>query len=206
MIIDLTKIIKDYNIALQGVIHVGGYNGEEIYEYKNLGIKDMVFFEPQKDLYNQILNKKAGDDNIKAFNFGLGSEKTKLKMYRSFGNDGASSSFLKPEKHLSLYPGIIFEQTEEEFEVYRMDDVVENKSQYNFLNMDVQGFELEVLKGGYETLKHIEIIICEVNRDEVYEHNAHIDDISKFLKGFKCVEINWLGELWGDACYIRDRN
>jgi hypothetical protein len=68
MIIDLTKIIKDYNIALQGVIHVGGYNGEEIYEYKNLGIKDMVFFEPQKDLYNQILNKKAGGKNLDELN------------------------------------------------------------------------------------------------------------------------------------------
>ena len=33
MIIDLTKIIKDYNIALQGVIHVG-----DIMEKKSMNI------------------------------------------------------------------------------------------------------------------------------------------------------------------------
>ena len=30
--------------------------------------------------------------------------------------------------------------------------------------MDVQGYELEVLKGGLETLKQVDYVYCEVNR------------------------------------------
>jgi len=205
MIVNFKKAITDYNIIPKGVIHVGGYNGDEIYEYTALDIKEMVFFEPQKDLYEQILSKKAGNEKIITYNFGLGSTTTKLKMYRSFGNDGASSSFLEPEKHLTLHPGIAFKETEEEFNIYKMDDVIINKELYNFLNMDVQGYELEVLKGGVETLKHIDIIVCEVNRDSVYKNNAHINDLDKFLEEyrFKRIEVNWLGNLWGDACYVK---
>ena len=37
------------------------------------------------------------------------------------------------------------------------------------INMDVQGYELEVLKGATKTLEQVDYVYCEVNRDEVYE-------------------------------------
>ena len=37
--------------------------------------------------------------------------------------------------------------------------------------MDVQGYELEVLKGGLETLKQVDYVYCEVN---MYENNAYM--------------------------------
>ena len=46
--------------------------------------------------------------------------------------------------------------------------------------MDVQGYELEVLKGATETLKHVDYVYCEVNRDEVYEGNAYVEEIDEF--------------------------
>jgi hypothetical protein len=75
----------------------------------------------------------------------------------------------------------------------------------NFLNMDVQGYELEVLKGGIKTLENIDYVYCEVNRDEVYENNAYIEDIDKFLSdlNFERVVVEWTGETWGDALYIK---
>jgi hypothetical protein len=57
--------------------------------------------------------------------------------------------------------------SQESVEVHLLDDY--DCHNYNFINMDVQGYELEVLKGGAETLNHVDYVYCEVNRDEVYE-------------------------------------
>ena len=73
--------------------------------------------------------------------------------------------------------------------------------------MDVQGYELEVLKGGLETLHQVDYVYCEVNRDEVYENNAYVEEIDKFLSDYNMtrVETDWAGDIWGDALYIRQK-
>ena len=76
---------------------------------------------------------------------------------------------------------------------------------FNMMNIDVQGFELEVLKGASNTLQNIDYIICEVNRDEVYEGCPHINDISDYLNTFHfaLIHAEWQSKSWGDALYVR---
>ena len=64
--------------------------------------------------------------------------------------------------------------------------------------MDVQGFELEVLKGGENCIKNIDYITTEVNRDEVYKDCAKVEQIDQFLDdyGFIRVETSWEGIIW----------
>ena len=78
-------------------------------------------------------------------------------------------------------------------------------SGYNFLNIDVQGFELEVLKGACGSLKNIDSMIVEVNRDEVYSGCPMIEDIDNFLQDFNFtrVEVGWQSKSWGDAFYAK---
>ena len=97
-----------------------------------------------------------------------------------------------------------FEGTEE-VEV----DILDNYDlgSINFINMDVQGYELEVLKGAVKTLNQIDYVYCEVNRGEVYENNAMIGEIDEYLGKYKFerVETHWPEEWfqWGDAVYIK---
>ena len=44
-----------------------------------------------------------------------------------------------------------------------LDDNFNNKDQYNFINIDIQGYELEALKGMPNQLKIAEYIYLEVN-------------------------------------------
>ena len=44
-----------------------------------------------------------------------------------------------------------------------------------------KGYELEVLKGAKETLNHIDYVHCEVNKSEIYEGNAFIEQIDDHL-------------------------
>jgi hypothetical protein len=71
--------------------------------------------------------------------------------------------------------------------------------------MDVQGYELEVLKGASKFLSHIQFIYCEVNRAEVYEGCPMIEEIDQFLGeyNFERVDTNWAGDTWGDALYVK---
>jgi hypothetical protein len=120
-------------------------------------------------------------------------------------NQQESSSILKPKIHLDQYPNITFNETEAVI-LSKLDDY--NYKDYNFINMDVQGYELEVLKGSTETLKFVDYVYCEVNRDEVYENNALVEQLDEFLNpyNFNRVETEWVGDTWGDALYIKSKN
>lgn len=187
---------------ITGIIHVGGHYGEEIQDYINEGIQNIIVFEPLSNNF-QILEKKCKNLNadIVGHQVALGSEKKVVEMYVS-SNDALSSSILKPKIHLTQYTDILFDK-KETVEVNLLDNYETDNC--NFLNMDVQGYELEVLKGGKKTLEHIDYVYCEVNRDEVYENNAYIEDIDKFLSdlNFERVVVEWTGETWGDALYIK---
>jgi len=69
---------------------------------------------------------------------------------------------------------------------------------------------VNLLKGGKNTLNNIDYVYCEVNRGEVYEGNAMIEDIDTFLGkyGFERVETHWPASYytWGDALYIKGNN
>lgn len=207
MLISLAELINKYEMKITGVIHVGAHYGEEIVDYLDNGIEEMILFEPLKNNY-EILKQKAisvrdrlivGD--IEIHNVALGPEETRTTMFVS-SNEQQSSSILKPKQHLIQHPNVLFPTTEE-VEVKTLDSF--NTYEYNFLNMDVQGYELEVLKGSIYTLEQIEYVYCEVNRAEVYECNAFIEEIDEFLLSYNLhrVETDWSGEIWGDALYIK---
>ncbi len=204
MLISFTEIKKKYNMNISGIIHVGGHFGEEILEYVQNQIQNIVIFEPSESNF-KILEENVSqlNANISGYQVALGSTEGIMEMYIS-SNNGLSSSLLKPKKHLTQYSDITFNQ-KEFVEVKTLDSY--SFSEYNFINMDVQGYELEVLKGGSETLKHVDYVYCEVNRDEVYENNAYIEEIDEFLSSYNMerVEVNWQGDTWGDALYIKKK-
>jgi len=202
MLLSFTALKRKYKMDIKGIIHVGGHYGEEISEYVDNGIQDILIFEPIGENFD-VLSERVQDlnANIAGYQVALGSERGEFTMYVS-DNEKQSSSLLKPKVHLTHHPHVKFPSTET-VEVHLLDDY--DCDNCNFINMDVQGFELEVLKGGKKTLEHVDYVYCEVNRDEVYENNALVEELDEFLGeyGMKRVETDWAGEIWGDALYIR---
>ena len=204
MIISFSNIVKKYNMNINGIIHIGAHYGEEVEDYINEGIQNVILFEPLSDNFDILHeNSQNLNANIEAYQVALGSEPGEATMYVS-DNEKQSSSILKPKVHLSHHPDVKF-PSKEEVEVHLLDEY--DCHNYNFLNMDVQGYELEVLKGGAETLKHIDYVYCEVNRDEVYENNAYVEELDEYLANYNMgrVETVWSGGIWGDALYIKQK-
>ena len=203
----LKNLITKYDMNVTGVIHVGAHYGEEVSDYISNQIFNMVLFEPLKENYKILadniekLTNNISDVNISMFNYALGSTESNNVMYVS-SNEKQSSSILKPKQHLIQHPNVFFLETEDVF-TRRLDTF--DTYNYNFLNMDVQGYELEVLKGAEKTLEKIDYVYCEVNRAEVYENNAFIEDIDDYLSSYGMirVETDWAGGTWGDAFYTK---
>jgi FkbM family methyltransferase len=205
MLINFSDLYKKYNMSITGIIHIGAHYGEELEEYSLNNIPSIVLFEPLSANF-RVLEQRATqfNMNIIGHQVALGNGSGKVEMFLS-SNQQESSSILKPKIHLDQYPNITFNETEAVI-LSKLDDY--NYKDYNFINMDVQGYELEVLKGSTETLKFVDYVYCEVNRDEVYENNALVEQLDEFLKpyNFNRVETEWVGDTWGDALYIKSKN
>jgi FkbM family methyltransferase len=200
MIIQISRIVSLFEC--RGVIHVGAHHGWEYPHYKAAGLTDIVMIEPHPGNFAQ-LTKGVGPECV-LFNTALGRNIGSSEMHVEEANMGQSNSLLKPAKHLDQYPKIQFTGTVV-VPVTTLDDLPIERQRYNFLSIDVQGYELEVLKGGVLVLPGIDAICCEVNRDEVYEKCARVEEIDDFLAGFgfKRIITEWVGGIWGDALYLR---
>jgi len=203
MLLNFRDLKTKYNMNITGIIHIGGHYGEEIPEYISNGINDILVFEPLSENFRVLSeNVKNLSGNIHLFNVALGNSAGRTTMYVS-DNEMQSSSILLPKVHLTHHPNVGFPTTEE-VQVCFLDSY--DTKGYNFINMDVQGYELEVLKGARGTLAHVDYVYCEVNRAEVYENNAYVEDLDDFLSQYNMVrvETDWAGEIWGDALYVRN--
>lgn len=202
MLLDLQNLKEKYNLDIKGVIHIGAHVGQEFKTYQIMGIKNVMFFEPLKNTFNR-LKENVGDKAI-LVNTALGNIEGEVEMFTETINGGQSSSVLEPDYHLVQHPTIQF-NGKEKVKITKLDNFIEENSKYNFINIDVQGYELEVFKGGSEFLNSIDYVMTEVNRAELYKGCAKIEELDQFLKtyGFSRVETTWAGGTWGDAFYIK---
>jgi FkbM family methyltransferase len=202
MLLNLENLNLKYGLKIKGVLHIGAHVGQELGTYQKLGISNVMFFEPVQKTFDR-LKQNVGESAI-IINTALGNIEGEVEMYTETINEGQSSSVLEPEYHLIQHPNIKF-NGREKVKITKLDNFIENKENYNFINVDVQGYELEVFKGGSEYLKSIDYIMTEVNRAELYKGCARIEDLDMFLSqyGFKRVETTWDGGTWGDAFYVK---
>lgn len=189
-------------MIINGVVHVGAHYGEEINSYLNVNAKKIVCFEPVEENFN-ILSKHASD-RVKIFKYALGQEEKNHVMMFLSSNNKESSSVLEPLEHLKDHADVIFPYREL-VEMRRLDSFKEEIDGCNYLSIDVQGYEYEVLLGSGELLKQFEYIYLEVNRGETYKNNHLIDDIDKLLDSLNFIraETSWAARTWGDAFYIK---
>ena len=197
------KLITTLELKIKGVVQVGAHTGQEIDKIKQIDKKiKFLAFEPNSKIFEILKKKFRNDLSVKTINKALGSRVATSNFWEA-SNEGQSSSILKPKNHLNYAKDISFSETEK-INIETLDMYLKYFDNYNFLIVDTQGYELEVLKGAMSTLKFFDYIYIEVNKDEVYENCALFSDINKFLinQNFHCSHIRWW-KVWGDAFYVK---
>lgn len=121
-------------------------------------------------------------------------------------SNSESSSLYKLGSHAEYFPDII---PTREYKVItsRLDQIISTEDEVNFINLDIQGAELQALLGLGKLIDTVTEIYTEVNKGEVYKECAKVWEIDDYLNslGFKRTATRWAkGADWGDALYTRN--
>ncbi len=176
---------------INGVIHGGMNDGEEVYSYKDLGIKNVLGFEPLPF----AATKARATHNIRVEELGLANTNGMATLIITKG-DGKGSSIYEPileseeVKKNWIDNGIIVDHIK--VRVMRFSTWIENLSfsfnldDYDCLVLDTQGNEMEVLLGMGTYLDKFKYLSIELSRVPVYEGETPAQEVIDWLvsRGF----------------------
>jgi FkbM family methyltransferase len=144
-------------------------------------------FEPIPECYQILLKNTEKLPNIKAYNFAVGSSDKNIQFF--INSDVQASSALKTsELRLEIFPDK-YEIAKIEVEQKCLDTVYAGRvlGENCLLKMDVQGLEVDVLKGAVNSLSCIRYILLEAAVNPMYEGEFCLQDMITFTEnlGFK---------------------
>jgi FkbM family methyltransferase len=206
MLINFDSIVQKYGKP-NGIIHIGAHLMEERDSYVRNNIDHILWIEANPDLCSDIQSKIEINNNEKILCATISDVDNDIVNFY-ITNNGQSSSILELDIHNKYYPHIYIEKTIP-LQTKRMDTLIKehniNISNYNFLNIDIQGAELLALKGFGNLLHNISYIYSEINTNTLYKNCALLTQIDNYLKSFNFdrVETSMTNFEWGDALYIR---
>lgn len=210
MILDLKMLFQKYNFKLTGVLHIGAHVGQELDFYQQMHAQKVVCVEANPKVFEKLVEVVKTYPNVQAVCCAISDKNGKIPFYITSNTE--SSSILKLKYHAKIYSNIV--ETEcIEVNSYTIDNLIKSMnniepSDFNFINIDIQGAELLAFQGATNLLEHhIKVISTEINYKELYKSCGLKDDLDKFLGkfGFVCKEISChYHPSWGDAFYVKE--
>lgn len=205
MLIPPKKLSKVFSVHPKRILHVGAHRAEEASDYDDAewGESGIYWIEVQPDLVRE-LRKHLNPKRNKIIEAAVWGE-SGIEMQFNRMTNSQSSSLFDLGKHSHYYPKI---QLMDKVQVTtkRIDSLLDIDEQFELVNLDLQGAELEALKGMGKIIDTVKWIYTEVNWSELYKGCALIQDLDAFLDREGFVRIATYREPfvgWGDALYIR---
>ena len=182
--IELLPLIKKIK-KINTIIDIGSNKGQFVLLCFKYFPKAITYsFEPIKELVKKQKNFLHFKKKIFFFNCGIGSKNKDLNFLITKRTD--SSSFLTINK-LNNYNNDYFVKEKRNIKIRKLDQILKNKKLKKpiLVKIDVQGYELEVLKGAKKILSNIDFLLLEVSKNRMYNKQATEKEITNFLKNKK---------------------
>tara|TARA_B100001057_G_C22652675_1_gene872702 strand:+ start:86 stop:979 length:894 start_codon:yes stop_codon:yes gene_type:complete len=140
---------------------------------------NFIGFEPNSKEYKKIYNNDFGKFNI--YNFALGNVNN-IKKINILNSEFASSFLLPNYKNLEQFSNYQRFQIKDtlNIRVKKLDSLKLKKA--DFIKIDTQGYNLEVLKGSSKTLDKLVGIEIETEFFRIYKNQKLFEDTKKFLE------------------------
>jgi len=201
MLINPQQLASYWNVTPKSVLHLGAHLAEELSAYQELGWGKIYWVEAQKKLADALESRLLNTPHevIHAAIWDIDNLELKLNVT----NNSQSTSLLELGTHKSDYPEITVSRVEV-VRTKRVDSLFTKHTVPDFVNLDIQGAEIQALKSFGTLLQNVKYIYCEVNKKEVYVGCARINELDLYLSefGFSRVITKWVPQKgWGDAYY-----
>ena len=172
------------SLGIDLVIDVGANRGQFANEIRRAGYHGRILsIEPLEVPYLELSRAATRDPRWTAVRSAVGAGAGVASIHVA-ANGGASSSFLPMlDSHRRAAPEANY-VGEERVEIRTLDSVVEAHRQSGnrvFLKIDVQGFELQVIEGGAETLAGSSMVQVEMSLIPLYEGAPTYHDVLAVL-------------------------
>lgn len=173
---------------IKTVLDVGANSGQFVAMINTILPEAFIYsFEPLEHCFAALQKNTEKIVNIQCFRFALGQENSRIMMHANEFS-GSSSILEMTELHKTAFP-YTKNSTEESVEVRTLDSLLPQlRLRKNVLaKLDVQGYELNALRGAEEALSQIDILVVETSFYRLYENQPLFDDIYGYLckKNFK---------------------
>lgn len=217
MYINFDKCIKEAGgVPFKNVLHIGAHYGQEAEAYENNGVKKVIWVDANSNVFSELWDHTQ-KFSLEQYYFDVclsdKEEETTFHVANNGENNtnGQSSSLLEFGTHARMYPHITYvdhqKVTTERYDKWIEGITPDIVEEIDFVNLDVQGAELRVLKGFGEHLASPDLraIYTEINLEEVYKDCCQIEDLDEYLGqyNFKRTLVAAPERTWGDALYLK---
>lgn len=190
---------KENPTILQIGCNDGGYSLWFLEIFEN---PQVYCFEPDPRAIARFKTKVGQRSNINLFDIALSDHNGEIEFYQSNGQNSEeqikempngwdlSGSIRQPKDHLIVHPWVKFDQ-----KITVNTSTLDTWSDkhgigtVDFIWMDVQGAEIDVFRGGINTLTKTRFIYTEYSEQELYKGQFNLRQLMKYLKNFEVITI-----------------
>jgi FkbM family methyltransferase len=200
------------------IFDIGSCEGEDSIKYSRLFPRATIYAVealPSNLPLLQATLDQYSNGNIQIIPIALSDHKGTATFHVSSGHPeylpvtdwdygNKSSSLLPPDQTLVHHPWLKFEQTiTVETNTLQRVCADRNIAQIDFMHIDVQGAELQVLRGAGDLLKRVKLIWMEVEAVPLYQSQPLKTDVEAFMQGYGFTKLkDTVNEVAGDQLYI----
>jgi FkbM family methyltransferase len=175
---------------VHGVIHVGANIGQERDLYRRRDLR-VLWVEPIPEVFATLQRHIAGLADQRAVQALITEHAGEAHELHVASNQGGSSSILPMKRHAELWPEVRYERTirlRSDSLPSLLERLQLRPQDYDFLALDTQGSELQVLRGAVPLLPHFRFVKVEVADFEAYAGGCLLADVERFFAEHGFVE------------------
>lgn len=177
------------------ILEIGCNDGTDTLAFLRVMPQAKIYcFEPDPRA-NRRFKKHLGSqfDTVRLFEIALSDRNGQIDFHSSAGGDSLegwdlSGSIRPPKNHIVKYPWVKFEKTIT-VSTYRLDDWCADNGvkQVDFIWMDVQGAEADVIAGAPKILQETRFLYTEYSNKELYAGQPSLKKLLAQLTSFDVV-------------------
>ena len=209
---DMARLLKNCQVShiVDGGAHTGDFSRKVASAFPSSKIEA---FEPASETYQALQREIAAWPQVRAHKLALGGE-SETRMFHNSAAPQTSSLRRVTAAGERYFHGLVTEVGQEEIRIVALGEFCRERGigQLDIIKLDLQGGEMDALKGAGDLLATATIVFIEVLFLQTYEDSALFSDLDMFLRSkgldlyqfYDLVRSPMAGRLLhGDAMFVR---